>query len=94
VPGRHNLFATENLAFFIQNQDAKFGRKIWPNDVFVTMTRWEGYHVGSTACTLAVFVSTQKTTKILHVQVAPKEKVLESLAREVDKILLSAVLVV
>lgn len=58
------------------------------------MLSWDSYVKGMDDGTLAVLVRTDKTTKVLQLRVEPKEKVLEKLAREVDKMLLKAMLLV
>lgn len=84
----------ENLAFLVRAQDEKHNGSIKSGDVFVTMLGWEGYCEGLDDATLAILVRTVRTTKMLQIHVAPKEKVLENLGREVDKMLLKALLLV
>jgi hypothetical protein len=84
----------ENLAFLIRAQDDKHSGNVKCGDIFVTMLGWESYCEGLDDATLAVLVRTAKTTKVLQIRVAPKEKVLEKLGREVDKMLLKALLLV
>jgi hypothetical protein len=78
----------ENLAFLIRDQDAKYGRKIGADDIFVTMLNWGAYKNGLDDGTLAMMVRTMKTTKILQIRVTPTENILEKLGREVNKMLL------
>jgi hypothetical protein len=89
-----NNFDVENLAFLICNNEKMYGNSFGAGDVFITMLGWEGYTQGLANCTLAVLVRATKTStaKILQVRVEPKEKVLEKLGREVDKMLLKALL--
>jgi hypothetical protein len=89
-----NTRFAENLAFIIRERDAAYGREIAPDDIFVTMLSWVGYNKGLDTGTLAVMVRTMKITKILQIRVAPKEDVLEKLSKEVDKMLLKALLTV
>ncbi|KAH3999743.1 hypothetical protein HBH98_085790 [Parastagonospora nodorum] len=88
-----NILA-QDLAFLIRNKDDAYGRAIHPEDIFVTMLSWDSYLKGMDDGTLAVMVRTAKTTKLLQVRVEPKEKVLEKLVKEVDKMLLKAMLLV
>jgi hypothetical protein len=86
--------STENLAFLIRNKDDAYGQAIHPEDIFVTMLSWDSYLKGMDDGMLAVLVRTAKTTKVLQVRVEPKEKVLDKLVKEVNKMLLKAMLVV
>jgi hypothetical protein len=70
------------------------GRSVGANDIFVTMLSWDSYLKGMNEGILSVLVRTKKTTKVLQVRVAPKEKVLEMVGRELDKMLLKAMLLV
>jgi hypothetical protein len=89
-----NNSTVENLAFLICNNEKMYGNSFGAGDVLITMLSWEGYTQGFDDCTLAVLVRATKTStvKILQARVEPKEKVLEKLGREVDKMLLKALL--
>jgi hypothetical protein len=82
----------ENFAFLISAQDEKHNGSIKCGNVFVTMLSWQGYYEGLNDATLAILVRMAKTTKMLQIRIAPKEKVLEEFGREVAKMLLKALL--
>jgi hypothetical protein len=58
----------------------------------VTIFNWGAYKNSLDDATLVVMVRTMKTTKILQIRITPTEDILEKLGREVDKMLLKALL--